>query len=202
VLYPYGRHAPPRPAGAIDTWLGPGWRLLERHQLLVSAPPPAAVEALAGTRLRDLSAVAALFRLRGLRFSPEMSLRAFFSAPPFLLLEEETGRELVFGVQLPPASRKGRRQLPGTPAEFRAALPQAPLAAIGTFRAEPSGAGALLWTETWARTSGAGPRLLFGAYWLAIGPWSAWTRRLILRAARDRCQPQATLAVPPGGRHG
>jgi len=188
VLYPYARLAPPRSESAIDAWLGPGWRFLERHEILVSAPPPAAVEALTGMRLRDLPAVAALFRLRGLRFSGEMSLRAFFSAPPFLLLAEEAGREMVFGVQLPSASREGRRQPPATPAEFRAALPQAPLAAIGTFRAEPSAAGTRLWTETWARTSGAGPRLLFGAYWLAIGPWSAWIRRLILRAARDRAQ--------------
>jgi len=162
----------------------------------VGAPPTDAVEALTGTRLRDLPAVAVLFRLRRLPFSREMSLRDFFSAPPFVLLVEEAGRELVFGVQLPPARKDRRGQRPATPAAFRQALARAPLAAIGTFRAEPDGAGALLWTETWARAHGAVARLLFGGYWLAIGPWSAWIRRLILRAAREAAQRGAAAADP------
>jgi len=193
VLYPYARRAPPRPPSAIDAWLGPGWRFLERHEIQVNSQPAAAIEALTGTRLRDLPAVAALFRLRGLAFSPHMSLRAFFSRPPFLLLEEVSGSELVFGVQLPPARREGRRP-PESPAEFRAALPRARLAAIGTFRAEPDGAGARLWTETWAKTNGSVSRSLFAAYWLVIGPWSAWIRRLFLRAARDAAERPGAAA--------
>ncbi|HEY6002036.1 MAG TPA: hypothetical protein VIV57_04115 [Anaeromyxobacter sp.] len=120
-----------------------------------------------------------------------MTLRAFFSTPPFVLLEEEPGREIVAGVLLPSRDGSGRRSQPGTPAAFREALRRAPFAAVGTFRADVAPAGCGLWTETWARTSGPLAAAAFGAYWLAIGPWSAWIRRMFLRSARDRLLREA-----------
>mgnify|MGYP003391044691 CR=1 FL=1 len=60
------------------------------------------------------------------------------------------------------------------------------MAAVGNFRVEPGGSGARLWTETWAQVSGPRARIAFGAYWLAVGPFSAWIRRMFLRAARAR----------------
>lgn len=187
MLFPYGRSPAPREPCVIDRWAGPGWRLLERHELQVRAPAAVAVEAVARTTLAELPAVRALFALRGLGFSKEMTLREFFSAPPFVWLEEEVGREAVFGVLVPPAGPGGRKR-PASPAAFREALGAAPFAALGTFRAEPQGTGVRLWTETWSRTRGAAPSLIFGAYWLLIGPWSAWTRRMFLRAARARAE--------------
>ncbi|MBI5068705.1 MAG: hypothetical protein HZB56_10735 [Deltaproteobacteria bacterium] len=171
----------------IDRWARPGWRLLERHELHVRATAAAAVEAVASTTLAELPAVRALFALRGLRFSKEMTLRTFFSTPPFVWLEEEVDREAVFGVLIPPAGPGGRKR-PASPVEFREALGAAPFAALGTFRAEPEGQGVRLWTETWSRTRGGVPSLVFGAYWLAVGPWSAWIRRMFLRAARARAE--------------
>ncbi len=78
------------------------------------------------------------------------------------------------------------RPPPASPDAFRRAAPTAHLAAVASFRAEAAPGGARLATETWTRTSGRTAALAFGAYWLAIGPWSAWIRRLILRAARAR----------------
>ncbi|MBI5071057.1 MAG: hypothetical protein HZB56_22800 [Deltaproteobacteria bacterium] len=187
MLFPYDRSRAPRDSCVIDRWAGQGWRLLERHELQVRAPAAVAVEAVASTTLAELPAVRALFAVRGLRFSKEMTLRAFFSTPPFVWLEEEVGREAVFGVLIPPAGPGGRKR-PRSPAEFREALGAAPFAALGTFRAEPEGDGVRLWTETWSRTRGVVPSLTFGAYWLAIGPWSAWIRRMFLRAARTRAE--------------
>lgn len=188
MLYPYGRSTARRDTCLIDGWAGRGWRLLERHELHVRATAASAVEAVASTTLGELPAVRALFALRGLRFSKEMTLRAFFSTPPFVWLEEEAGREAVFGVLIPPSGPGGRRR-PRSPAEFREALGAAPFAALGTFRAESDGDGVRLWTETWSRTRGTIPSLLSGGYWLAIGPWSAWIRRMFLRAAAARCTP-------------
>jgi hypothetical protein len=179
VLSPWSSPPRPRPPCAVDRWVGPGWRLLERHELPVAAAPEVTLRALAALRLRDLPVVATLFTLRGLRYSPEATWSSFVTAPPFLALEEEPGRELVFGVAT-------ARPAPTSPEAFRVAAAAAGLAAVGTFRAEPREGGALLWTETWARTSGRTAAVLFGAYWLAIGPWSAWIRRILLRAARDR----------------
>lgn len=186
MLSPYGRAPPPRPPCALDRWTGAGWRLLERHELPVDAAPAAALDALAGLRLRELPAVRALFALRGMPFDPDMTLRAFFSTAPFVALEDEPGGELVGGILVPPRGPDGRRRTPRTPAEFADALRSAPMAAVATFRADSRGEGALLWTETWVRTGGLLPAAVFGAYWLVIGPWSAWIRRMFLRGARAR----------------
>lgn len=189
MLAPYARRLPPRPPCAIDRWLGPGWTPLERHELPVAASPDAALRALMSLRIRELAAVRALFALRRLPFSPEMTLREFFSTSPFVMLEEDPGRELVGGVLVPPrdAGAGGRRRLPESASEFRRMLDAAPVAAIATFRSEPAEGGAHLWTETWVRATGTA-RPAFAAYWLAIGPWSAWIRRLILGAARRRAE--------------
>lgn len=187
MLSPYGRTPPPRPPCALDRWAGAGWRLLERHELAVDAPPAAALDAVGALRIRELPAVRALFALRGMPFDPDMTLRAFFGTAPFVRLEEEPGRELVAGILVPPPGPDGRRRPPASAGEFReVVLRGAAMAAVATFRADPRGAGALLWTETWVRTQGRLPGALFGAYWLAIGPWSAWIRRMFLRAARAR----------------
>ena len=195
MLFPYGLSAPRRPFCALDRWIGPGWRLLEHHRIDVGAPPAAALDALTRIRLGELPAVTALFALRRLRFSKDMTFREFFSTAPFVLLEEEPGREIVGGVLIPPSGGDGSREPPASAVEFRKVLPSSLFAALATFRAEPVGGGSRLWTETWVRTRGTGPGFLFGAYWLAIGPWSAWIRRMFLRAARDRAERAAPGAA-------
>ncbi len=197
MLRPYSSTLSPRERCALDRWVGDGWTALERHEVHVRAAPAAALGALAALTIRELPWVRALFVLRRLPFEPGMTLREFFSTSPFVMLDEAPGRELVGGVLLParePPGRGGVRRVPSTPAEMRIALSRAPVAAVATFRCEPEDGGARLWTETWVRTRGAAATALFGAYWLAIGPWSAWIRRMILRAARRRAEDGQAFA--------
>lgn len=201
MLYPYSRRFPPRPPCAIDRWIGPRWRLLERHAVESSAPPAVALDALARLRLREMPAVRGLLALRGFGRPPDTTVLEFFSTPPFVLLEEVRGTELVGGVLIP--GRGDGEHGPGharprSPAEFERSLAKAPFAAIATFRADPGERGTILWTETWVRARGAFPTLAFSAYWLAIGPFSAWIRRIFLREARRRAEVAAERPPAPG----
>jgi hypothetical protein len=139
--------------------------------------------------LRDVPAVRILFDLRGLPHDATGSVDSFFRTPPFVALEEEAGREIVFGILGPFWRWRGRARPPRvatTPAELRAALADGCMAALGNFRVEPTAAGTRLWTETWVAAPRAGQKAAFLAYWLMVGPFSAWIRRLLLRAARRR----------------
>jgi hypothetical protein len=155
----------------------------------LGAQPGAALAAISRVRLSDVPIVGALFALRRLPFQPEMTLLQFFGTTPFLILEEEPGREFVFGV-VGPFWRWRGSSLPTAPPrsaeEFRAAVAQGRMAAIGNFRVEPTAAGSRLWTETWVSAPGRGQSVFFTAYWLLVGPFSAWIRRILLKAARRR----------------
>jgi hypothetical protein len=66
-----------------------------------------------------------------------------------------------------------------------------PRGAIGNFRAEPAPGGSRIWTETWAFAPARNQTFLFTCYWLLIGPFSAWIRRMLLGAARRRARAGA-----------
>jgi hypothetical protein len=176
------------PAAALERWLAPGARALERHEILVERDPAAALDAVLGITLAELPISRTLFRLRGLRSSPPgTTLARFFSTPPFLLLER-TPREAVFGLALRPRSPATRRLAATGPGAFRAATGEGLVRITFDFRASPRPPGTLLSTETWIETRGAGTGALFRLYWLVVGPFSALTRREFLRVARDRVQ--------------
>lgn len=183
--WPYST-GPSRGAALLDGWLPAGAWKLEHHAVTVPCEPAAGLEAVGALRLRDVPIVGALFSLRGLPFRPESTLREFFSSPPFLVLDEAPGGELVFAVVGPFWQwRRGRvpARLPATVAEMRAAMAEGRMAAIGNFRADPAPGGSRLWTETWVHAPRWGQRVLFTGYWLLIGPFSAWIRRIFLAAA-------------------
>ncbi len=189
MLWPFTpRDRAVRAPAELDRWLPPGARRLELHALEVPAPPAEALAAVLALTLRELPAVRALFALRGLAFDPGMPLRAFFSTAPFAILADDPGGEVVFAVGAPPAAwRLVRPASPSLePEAFRAAAGRLPFVAVGGFGAAPAPGGATLWTETWVSTSGVAATAAFTAYWLAIGPFSAWTRRMFLRGARGR----------------
>ena len=173
-----------RPLLLIGGWLGPEARLLERHDASVAAPHQRAYEAIQQVRLSDMPIVRALFRVRRIPYSKEMTLRTFFSTPPFLILEEDPSREVVIGV----ASRLGRPLPCSTPAEVRACTEEGVIRAIVNFRVESMEEESRISTETWIETFGLRARWLFRAYWLIVGPFSAFTRREFLRAARIAAQ--------------
>ena len=173
-----------RPALLIDGWLGSEARLLERHDASVAAPHQRSYEAIQQVRLSDMPIVRVLFSIRRIPHSKEMTLRTFFSTPPFLILEEDPSREVVIGV----ASRLGRVPLYSTPEEFRACTEEGVIRAIASFRVESIGDESCISTETWIETFGSRARWQFRAYWLIVGPFSALIRRQFLRAARNSAQ--------------
>ena len=86
-----------RPPSLIDGWLGPEARLLERHESRVAAPPERAYEAIRQVRLANMPIVRALFTMRRIPHSKEMTLLEFFSTRPFLILDEASAQEVVIG---------------------------------------------------------------------------------------------------------
>lgn len=198
MIWPYtaGRRKERAPA-LIDRWLPGGAFMLEHHGVDIAATPPRALAATTQLTLNALPFVRALFSLRGIPHSGEMTLREMFSTRPFLILGEDLGREVVFGVVGPFWEfRRGHvpSAIPRSPEEFREAMEAGRMAAIGNFRVEPAqnesiGSAAVhVWTETWAWTPRPVPAALFTAYWLAIGPWSAWIRRMFLDEARRQAE--------------
>ncbi len=178
-----------RAPSLIDGWLGPEARLLERHQSLVAAPPERVSEAVQQVRLVDMPIVRLLFIMRGIRHSKEMTLREFFSTPPFLILEEAPAHEVVIG----DAGRPWRlREHPSTPDpdQFRAPGRPGTMHVIANFRVDAAENGSLMSTETWVETFGCRARWLFRGYWLIVGPFSALIRREFLRAARKWSEGQ------------
>jgi len=190
MLWPYQRGSAAREPARIDAWLPPGAWMLEHHAIDVPLPPAVALEGVAGLRLGELPLVHALFRLRGLQHAAgDTTLLQFFSSSPFMLLEEQRGREVVGGTVGPFWQwRRGNRPrfVPETPAKFRETLAEGRMAALANFRADPVPGGARLWTETWVHAPALGQQAAFTAYWLNVGPFSAWIRRMFLRTARAR----------------
>ncbi len=189
MLWPYAIGSTRNDLARLDAWVPRGARKLEHHAVEVPVEPATALSALAGVRLQDVPVVASLMALRGIPFAREMTLLELFGTSPFLRLDEEPGREVVFGVVGPFWDiRRGHlpARIPATPDEFRAALSDGCSAGIGNFRAEPTATGSRVWTETWVSAPGFAQAFPFVVYWLLIGPFSAWIRRLMLRAGRSR----------------
>ncbi len=191
MIWPYRRGSVARDTARLDGWLPRCAWMLERHAIDVPLPPADALAVIIGLRLRDVPVVRALFKLRGLSTPAggATTLLQFFSTRPFLLLEEELGREIVCGVVGPFWQRRRGglpRFIPDTPGGFREALAEGRMAALANFRADPLPGGARLWTETWVHAPSPGQRAAFTAYWLTIGPFSAWIRRMFLRSALAR----------------
>lgn len=202
MIWPYasGRR-PARPAALIDQWLPAGAFMLEHHDINVASPAEQAFAAGTTLPLSDLPFVRLLFSLRGIPFRSEMSVFDFFSTEPFLLLAREQRREIVFGIVGPFWSlHHGHMpaEIPRSPEAFREATKSGRMAAVGNLRVDPDPNGSCrLWTETWVSTPGTASAVLFAAYWLAIGPWSALIRQTLLDAAARRAKHQNTETKSP-----
>lgn len=199
--WPYNAGARRGPA-RIDAWLPPGAWKLEHHSIDLAFEPRAALAAAQSVRLRDVPIAGALFTIRALPFERDMAAGRLFSTSPFLILDEEPGQEKVFGLIGPFWQfRRGRlpHRVARTPGEFRAALAERHMAAIGNFRAEPVPGGCRLWTETWVYAPRPSQAVQFAAYWMLIGLFSAWIRRLLLRAAHRRLREGAADLAGAGG---
>lgn len=144
--------------------LGTGARRVNRHRVSVAAPPERVYDGVLNVSLRELPVVRLLFRLRGIPYTKEMTVREFFTTAPFRLVSEAAPREIVFAVEGP-----GMR-------------------ATGMFQVGDAASGSVLSTETWVETFSPRARRLFSLYWAVIGPFSGLIRRMLLSTAKRRAE--------------
>jgi len=147
----------------ITPWLGSGARRVKQHDLFVLASPPRVYRIMLDLPLGQLPLTCLLLMLRGFTFQRDMTVKDLFTTPPFRLLEEHE-LEIVFEV-----SRR----------------------AVANFRVESEGVGARLSTTTWVETWGWAARIVFGAYWLVVAPFSGLIRQEMLRAAKRQAERDA-----------
>ena len=152
----------------------PDWDARERHERSVAAPPEDAVAAALGIPVAPDPLVRALFRLRGLPGggSVQGALRAIGLMP---LVDEPTC--VVLGAAGRPWSPRARL------AAFESAGPGQVRMVLEISAVRGAHGGSTLATETRVAAMDGRARRAFGAYWLAVGPFSALVRRRWLAAA-------------------
>jgi hypothetical protein len=177
---------------ALDRFL-PVFQFHERHEREIAASQEtvfAAVKAVTAGEIRFLTTLAFIRRLgraepRGmLAPPPHEPILKVATETSFVLLEETSGIEIVFGTAVirPPGVRRHR-----TPDEFRALQgPGMALAAMNFLIVPGARGGVILSTETRIFASDPKARRSFRNYWLLIYPGSAFIRRMWLRAIERR----------------
>jgi hypothetical protein len=170
--------------GSLDAFL-PAYDVSEYHQVFVNASPAAAYAALQQVRLSDSRLVSVLLRMRGLG-APRGTLAEGLRAR-FLVLKEDPGREIVFGV----VGRFWRSR--GTACDVEAdefASFQETGSAKSAWNVVFTGVagGTRVSTETRVQCFGAASRAKFRAYWLVIGTFSGLIRMEMLRLIKRRAE--------------
>lgn len=158
----------------------PVYHHVERHAIEVDAPPDRALAAARETRIADVRLVGLLLRLRGLGAPPGAAVWDALRAEGFTPFDEET-LVLVGRPWLPKGALR--------PVEDFVGFAEPGWAKMAVdLRAEPSGDGARLETETRVYLTDRGARRRFGLYWLLVRPFSGFVRRSWLRAAKRRAE--------------
>lgn len=152
----------------------------ERHSIHVAASPERALAAARETSLEDVPVVRALFRLRGLRAAPSGSLWDALVSEGFQPFREDT--LVLIGKPWSPGG--GIRRVD----DFVAFVEPGWAKMAMDLRAVPDGGGARIETETRVYLTDAAARRRFAAYWLVIRPFSGFTRRRWLKAAKRRAE--------------
>jgi len=157
----------------IEDWIAQPPLAAERHERPIAATPERAVELALEMPVGTDPIVGALLRLRGMR-SAGGSSETFMESNGFVVLKREP-REVVLGTagtaELFPKVRLRDA------ADWRQWARANSLKAAMTWRAEPSGDGSLLITETQVEAIDESARRRFRIYWLVVGPFSALIRR-------------------------
>jgi len=192
----------PGPRMAIDE-IVPAYQFGEHHEIRVVAPPErvfAAAKAVTAPEIR-------LFRLLTWLRSPHLPGRGRESIlnpsadkpilevalrSGFVLLREESGREIVFGAVVCCSARRPPRS-----AEEFQALEGSLARAVMNFHVEDAGGGvSRLVTQTRIAATDAEAERVFARYWRIIYPGSALIRRMWLRAIKARAEAQAPWSSP------
>ena len=175
-------------AKLIDDVL-PRYDFRSRHELEIETDPIGVAAALEAFRL-DVHAspvTRLLFGLRGLGL-PRGTLREALTASSFTVLAEAPGREMVAGVLGRFWVPRERSSLlaPADAAEFVAFdRPGWAKGVMNLFIRPIRGGGTVLSTETRVLCTDERARSRFALYWAAIGPFSGWIRRDLLRGIRE-----------------
>jgi hypothetical protein len=173
----------------------PAWDAEERHETRIRAPREQVWQAVRTLDLARSPVVRALFALRSLPglFTGRRRERALGTTMDgllrngFVLLGERTGEELLLGLA-------GRFWRPGgdvlrlTAGEVRGFDRPGYAVAAWSFTLADDGGAVRLATETRVRCTDDAARRSFRRYWTLIGPFSALTRREMLRTLRRACE--------------
>lgn len=187
--------------------LMPCWQFGERHEIPVDAAPERALEAVERVTPGEMPLVRLLFAVRSVpaRVRGKRGLPARKNEPllqqmldfGFVLLAEETHREVVFGGVgqmfepsggVTPTIRSAR--------EFLAFEEPGYAKVAMNFRVGLADVDNRMSTETRVLTTDSRARQKFGRYWLVIRPGSAAIRRSWLRAAKRRAECGSINARP------
>jgi len=199
VALPAGASAAPTHATRLDDWM-PRWQIRERHTIPVSASPEKVFAAIHAVRADDIFLFRTLIAIRQCgRPGPESIMNAPEQKPlldvatqtTFVLLAEETQRELVIGtvVSAPPGGRASGRL---TPELFQQKLPPGIALATMNFLVAPDGhGGSTISTETRIYANNESALRRFSIYWRVIHPGSDIIRRMWLRAIKQRAEGEA-----------
>lgn len=158
----------------------PAYHHRERHSILVAASTDRAFAAAREAQLDDVPLVRLLFRARGLRAARRGPIWDALLAQGF----QTVGDDTVVLIGKPWSPRGGTRRT-----EDFAGFAEPGYAKMALdLRVRSDGVGSRLETETRVFLTDKASRRRFAAYWLVIRPFSGFTRRSWLKAAKRRAE--------------
>jgi len=181
----------------LDDFL-PAYDVNEVHSTSVDAPPEAVMEAARALTARDVPLLVALMALRAPwrmgRRSVGAPLFGQFARAGFVVLRDAPTELVIGSVGRFWRPTSGVREIEA--ADFEGFAEPGYAKAVLDFRAEPSGAGTLLVTETRIQGTDEHARRTFRRYWRVIYPGSAAIRIAWLRAIRRRVERGQPVSSP------
>ena len=196
LLLPYREQEAASHVTKLDDWM-PRWQVRERHVLTIAAPPAKVFNAIHEVRADEILLFRTLTAIRRCGGTgPESILNAPEQQPlldvatqtTFILLEEESPRELVLGtvIAAPRAVRAAGKLGPDL---FRKTLTPGVVLATMNFSVTPAENGrSNVATETRVYANAPAAARRFGIYWRLIHPGSDIIRRTWLRAIAKRAE--------------
>ena len=187
------RRNEPDHTGRVDDRFLPGYDVAARYDTLVQASAAATFRALVGIDMARSRVVRTLFFLRGMSRGP-FTLEQI-ERGGFVRLLESPPEHLAFGLVGKFWTPTGGL-LSFEPNEFAPFAEPGYAKALWTFTITDvggaSGATSRLETETRVQCTDAVSRRRFLRYWNLVGPFSAWTRREILRLVAEAAEGRST----------
>jgi hypothetical protein len=196
ALLPYAEKEATSHTAKLDDWM-PRWQVGEQHTIHVAAAPEKVFAAIHAVRADEIAFFRTLLAIRRCgQTGPESIMNPPEEKPlldvatqtTFVLLEEETPRELVVGTVIA-APRPARASGHLAPELFRKTLRPGVVLATMNFRvAADDRGGSLLSTETRIYANAPSALRQFAIYWRVIHPGSDIIRRMWLRAIKRRAE--------------